>query len=259
MFRIFILVRYINGKKKHSGGGPVMSRMIKPIKEIFNRETRQNPSDQQGDSDEDLDEHPEMNGRPRVLPIIPVSEYQIPSDFMPYRGAIDDYVTERNLNPLIRQGKCYEYVYVDRVSQDGKTAWATMRPNYAGKFHYVKTQERRGIYMTLFWFDVEDNGIGYTNIVEAPSNPYYTDRYGIKAMWVREVLCDSIEPGEIPSLQRLAYNKVSKEDKELLHDTLNLQVPEKGGNSVKRNKRSGRKTRRKSRRTMRKKSRRNKL
>ena len=237
-------------KNKHSGGGKGMSRMFKSKK-------REVLSDMRGDSDEDTDEHPEMNGIPRVLPIIPVSEYQIPSDFMPYRDAKDYYWTARN--PLITQGKCYEYVYVDRGSEDGKTAWATMRPNYAGKFHYVKTQERRGIYMTLFWFDVEDNGIEYTNIVEAPSKPYYTDRYGIKAMWVREVLCDSIEPGEIPSLQRLAYNKVSDADKQLLHDTLDFPVPRRGGNAVKCNKRSGRKTTRKSRRNTRRKSRRNKL
>jgi hypothetical protein len=113
--------------------------------------------------------------------------------------------------------------------------------------------------MTLFWFDVEENGIEYTNLVEAPDNPYYTRRYGIKAMWVREVLCDSIEPGEIPSLQRVAYNKVSEEDKQLLHDTIDFPVPRKGGNAVKRNKKPGRKTRRKSRRNTRRKSRRNKL
>ena len=242
------------GKNKNSGGGPGPSKLLR---RLF--KTPEDPYHQRGDSDEDRDEHPEMNGRPRVLPIIPVSEYQIPSDFMPYRDAKDYWVTYERQNPLIKQGKCYEYVYVDRVSEDGKTAWATMRPNYAGKFHYVKTQERRGIYMTLFWFDVEDNGIEYTNIVEAPSKPYYTDRYGIKAMWVREVLCDSIEPGEIPSLQRLAYNKVSDADKQLLHDTLDFPVPKKGGNSVKRNKRSEKKTRRKSKRSTRRKSRRNKL
>jgi hypothetical protein len=69
-------------------------------------------------------------------------------------------------------------------------------------------------------------------------------------MWVREVLCDSIEPGKIPSLQRLAYNRVSDEVKQLLHNTIEFPVPRKGGNAVKRNKRSGRKTRRKSRKNM---------
>jgi hypothetical protein len=119
-------------KNKHSGGGKGMSR-------IFNSKNRYVLSDMRGDSDEDRDEHPEMNGIPRELREIPVSEYQIPSDFMPFHGAQDYMVTQARLNPLIRQGKCYEYVYVDRVSEDGKTAWATMRPNYAGKFHYVKT------------------------------------------------------------------------------------------------------------------------
>jgi hypothetical protein len=255
------------GKNKHSGGGKGMSKMPNPIKGIrniarkmFNREEDEDLYDMRGDSDEDNDEHPEMNGIPRKLPIIPVSEYQIPSDFRPYRDVKDYWVNYEMQNPLIKQGKCYEYVYVDRVSEDEKTAWATMRPNYAGKFHYVKTIERRGIYMTLFWFDVEENGIEYTNLVEAPDNPYYTRRYGIKAMWVREVLCDSIEPGKIPSLQRLAYNKVRKEVKDHLHDILDFQVPKKGGgNAVKRNKRSERKTRRKSRRNTRRKSRRNKL
>jgi len=219
------------GKNKHSGGGKGMSRMIKPISGMFKSKKHNVLSDMRGDSDEDTDEHPEMNGIPRVLPIIPVSEYQMPSDFMPYRDAKDYWVTQSRPIPLITQGKCYEYVYVDRVSEDGKTAWATMRPNYAGKYHYVKTIERRGIHMTLFWFDVEDNGIKYTNLVEAPSNPYYTDRYGIKALWVRVVPCDSIEPGEIPSLQRLAYNKVSDADKQLLHDTIDFPVPpRKGGN-----------------------------
>jgi hypothetical protein len=253
------------GKNKHYGGGKGMSKMPNPIKGIRNAARRmfdnqEALSDMRGDSDEDTDEHPEMNGIPRVLPIIPVSEYQMPSDFMPYRDAKDYWVTQARLIPLITQGKCYEYVYVDRVSEDGKTAWATMRPNYAGKFHYGKTQERRGIYMTVFWFDVEDNGIEYTNIVEAPSNPYYTDRYGIKALWVRVVPCDSIEPGEIPSLQRLAYNRVSDADKQLLHNTIDFPVPpRKGGNSVKRNKRSGRKTIRKSRKNTGRKSIRNKL
>jgi hypothetical protein len=71
------------------------------------------------------------------------------------------------------------------------------------------------------------------------------------------------KPVEIPSLQRLAYNKLSPEVKRDLHNTIDFPVPEKGGNSVKRNKRSARKTirksRRKSRKNTRKKSRRNKL
>jgi hypothetical protein len=246
-------------KNKNSGGGPGPSKMLKRIKGIFKRKEDEDLNDMRGDSDEDNDEHPEMNGIPRKLRIIPVSEYQIPSDFRPYRDYKDYWVNYEMQNPLIRHGKCYEYVYVDRVGEDEKTAWATMRPNYAGKFHYVKTIERRGIRMTLFWFDVEENGIEYTNLVEAPDDPYYTRRYGIKAMWVREVLCDSIEPGKIPSLQLLAYNKVSKEVKDHLHDKLDFQVPKKGGNSVKRNKRSGRKTIRKSKRSTRRKSRRNKL
>ena len=243
------------GKNKHSGGGKGMSKMPNPIKGIRNAArsmfgSQEELSDMRGDSDEDRDEHPEMNGIPRKLPIIPVSEYQIPSDFRPYRDVKDYMATQARPIPPIRQGKCYEYVYVDRVGEDEKTAWATMRPNYAGKFHYVKTIERRGIRMTLFWFDVEENGIKYTNLVEAPDDPYYTRRYGIKAMWVREVLCDSIEPGKIPSLQRLAYNRVSDEVKQLLHNTIEFPVPRKGGNAVKRNKRSGRKTRRKSRKNM---------
>jgi hypothetical protein len=67
------------------------------------------------------------------------------------------------------------------------------------------------------------------------------------------------KPIEIPSLQLIAYNKVSDPDKKLLGDTLNFPVPRRGGNAVKRNKKSGRKTRRKSRRNARRKSRRNKL
>jgi hypothetical protein len=227
-----------------------MSKMPNPISGMFKSKKRYVLSDQRGDSDEDTDEHPEINGIPRKLPIIPVSEYQIPSDFRPFRGAQDYMATQARPIPPIIQGKCYEYVYVDRVSEDGKTAWSTMQPNYAGKFHYVKRHQPRGIDMTVFWFDVEDNGVEYTNIVEAPSIPYYTERYGIKAMWVRIVPCDSIEPGEIPSVQRLAYNRVSDEVKQLLHNTIEFPVPRKGGNAVKRNKRSGRKTRRKSRKNM---------
>jgi hypothetical protein len=107
--------------------------------------------------------------------------------------------------------------------------------------------------MTLLRFNVVENGIEYTNLVEAPANSFRPD---VKDAWFREVPC---KPIEIPSLQRVAYNKVSDADKKLLHDTIDFPVPRKGGNAVKRNKRSGRKTRRKSRRNTRRKSRRNKL
>ena len=244
------------GKNKYSGGGLGPSKMRR---RIFKREdSDEDLYDQQGNSDEEGPrdeaeemEAEEMKGESRVLPIVNVKEYEIPSDFRPYRGNIDHF----GQKPLIEEGKCYEYVYVDRTSQDGNTAWATMLPNYAGEYDlstgppYV----RLGSVMTLLRFNVEENGIEYTNLVEAPANSF-NNRF--KNVWIREVPC---KPIEIPSLQRLTYNKLSPEVKRDLHNTLDFQVPEKGGNSVKRNKRSGRKTRRKSRRNTRKKSRRNKL
>jgi hypothetical protein len=248
------------GKNKHSGGGPGMSKMPNPIKGIRNiarrmsdRQEPEDPYHQRGDSDEERDDDEEMRGIPRVLPIIPVSEYQIPSDFKRYRGAIDHYWSGRKL--LIDRGKCYEYVYVDRMSQDENTAWATMRPNYVGEYDPStgETYIRLGHVMTLLRFNVVENGIEYTNLVEAPANSFRRD---VKDAWFREVPC---KPIEIPSLQRVAYNKVSDADKQLLHDTLNFPVPRRGGNAVKRNKKSGRKTRRKSRRNTKRKSRRNKL
>jgi hypothetical protein len=141
------------------------------------------------------------------------------------------------------------------MSQDENTAWATMQPNYVGEYDPStgQTYIRLGHVMTLLRFNVVENGIEYTNLVEAPANSFRRD---VKDAWFREVPC---KPIEIPSLQRVAYNKVSDADKQLLHDTLNFPVPRKGGYAVKRNKKSGRKTRRKSRRNTRRKSRRNKL
>lgn len=252
------------GKNKHSGGGLGPSKMLKGMRNISRRVFgRQGDSDSdedlydphRGDSDEESEGDEEMRGTPRKLPIIRVSEYQIPGNFRRYRGSIDDYVTERNLNPLIRRGKCYEYVYVDRMSQDGNTAWATMRPNYAGEYDPStgRTYVRSGHVMTPLRFNVVENGIEYTNLVEAPEDSF---KLNIKNAWFRVVPC---KPVEIPSLKRLAYNKLSPEVKRDLHNTIDFPVPEKGGNAVKRNKRSGRKTIRKSRRNTRKKSRRNKL
>ena len=239
-------------KNKHSGGGLGSSKML-------GSQEPEDPYDQRGDSDEESEEDEEMRGIPRVLPMVIVDEYQIPRDFKRYRGAIDHYWTGRNSNVLIDRNKCYEYVYVDRMSQDGNTAWATMRPNYAGEYDPStgKVYHRLGHVMTLLRFNVEENGIEYTNLVEAPSNSFKRD---IKNVWVR------LAPCRIPSLQYLAYRQLSEEDKQLLNTLELFPVPtfpaeehKKGGNAVKRNKRSGRKTRRKSRKSTRRKSRRNKL
>ena len=246
------------GKHKHSGGGKGMSKMLKPITGLFNRkENDDDVYDQHGDSDDDAgEEYEEDEGEPRVLPIVIVSEYQIPPDFKPYR-----YQTPHSQFKL---GKCYEYVYVDKVSQDGKTAWATMRPNFAGTYLYESSPRTsyirnyppkytpnnvtpQTVEIETIRFKVEENGIKYTNFVESPSTSFEL-RY--KAIWFREVPCHR----GIPSLQYLAYNQVRPEVKRALHNTIDFPVPDylaeepkRGGNSVKRNKKSGRNTRRKSR------------
>ncbi len=247
------------GKHKHSGGGKGMSKMLKPIKGLFKRkENDDDVYDQHGDSDDDEEykEYEEEDEEiPRVLPIVIVSKYQIHRDFKPYKA--------QTPHSHFKLGKCYEYVYVDSVSPDGKTAWATMRPNFAGTYLYESSPRTtyirnyppkytpnnvrpENVEIETIRFKVEENGIKYTNFVESPSTLFEL-RY--KAIWFREVPCHR----GIPSLQYLAYNQVRPEVKRALHNTIDFPVPDylaeepkRGGNSVKRNKRLGRKTRRKS-------------
>jgi hypothetical protein len=214
----------------------------------------------------------------RELPIIRVPEYEIDRGFKQYRTPdvfkyfdrhVKRYPYPYPTRDILDPGKCYEYVYVDRFGPGGRF-YATMRPNYAGK--YVTTTEYYGRNSEMgsaeSKFIVQENGLDYENYVISASRMYAFGEPGTidsitglpnwarRPTFFREVPC---KPVEIPSLQRLAYNKLSPEVKRDLHNTLDFPVPKKGGNSVKRNKRSGRKTIRKSRKNTRKKSRRNKL
>jgi hypothetical protein len=119
-------------------------------------------------------------------------------------------------------------------------------------------------------FIVQENGLDYENYVISGSRMYAFGEPGTidsmtglpnwarRPTFFREVPC---KPVEIPSLQSLAYRGIkSKKVRKQLHDTTDiLPPPTAGGNSVKRNKRSVRKTKRKSRKNTRRKSIKNKL
>ena len=244
------------GKNKHSGGGNCQGRVC--VRE-----------------EDDAVQEPELK---RELPIIRVPEYEIDRGFKQYRTPDVYKLFDKTLNypypyptrDILDPGKCYEYVYVDRFGTGGRF-YATMRPNYAGR--YVTTTEHYGQGSDLGTaeskFIVQQDGLDYENYVITPSRKYaFGDRDTIDGItglpnWARrptffrEVPCKA---AEIPSLQSLAYRGItSKKVRNAVHSTTDIPKPPTGGNVVRHNKMSGRKTRRKSRRSMRKKSRRNKL
>ena len=250
------------GKNKHSGGGNCQGREC--VRE-----------------EDDVVQEPELQ---RELPIIRVPEYEIDRGFKQYRTPdvykfFDRHVKRYPRYPypyptrdILDPGKCYEYVYVDRFGTGGRF-YATMRPNYAGK--YVTTTEYYGRNSELGTaeskFIVQEDGLDYENYVISASRMYAFGEHGTidgitglpnwvrRPTFFREVPC---KPVEIPSLQSLAYRGIkSKKVRKQLEDTTDMLLPPPtaGGNVAKRNKKSGRKTKRKSRRNTRRKSRRNKL
>ena len=217
------------GTNKHSGGGNCQGREC--IRE------------------DDAVQEQELK---RELPIIRVAKYKIDSDFKYYSlPNHEDHrygaTITRYSSDILESGKCYEYVYVDSMSADKKHAWATMKSNYAGKYQEPVHIVIWNYADATIRFNMEENGVEYINVVKP---------HTARPTFFREVPCKLIE---IPSLKSLAYHSLRPQVREHLHNIFDLQPPTAGGNAVKRNKRSGRKTRRKSRRNTRRKSRRNKI
>ena len=143
----------------------------------------------------------------------------------------------------LQVGKCYESLSATRMTKNPTKWFTTKEPVYLGKFIENTLIGLGEASMPVSHFDLEI-GEERKRLEWVPYDEY---TYGNFRQRCRVVDC---KPIEIPSLQYLAYKQVSKEDKKYIHDTLDIPEPRRGGNAVKRNKRSGRKTRRKSRKNM---------